>query len=199
MKHGMYNTPEHSAWRAMKDRCLNPRNQRWDRYGERGISVCQRWIDSFVDFYEDVGAKPTPEHSLERRNNEGDYEPDNVFWGTREEQNNNKSTSRIIERDGVSLTLAQWARKKGMNPRTLCARLEAGWSDEDAIDTPVENRTWVSSAGNRLSPEIKDSIVAARLSGRTCNDVATEFGVCSMTVSKLGRQAEENNYATTSL
>lgn len=191
MKHGMHKTPEHLAWAHMKDRCRNPNSQRYDRYGGRGIKVCRRWQESFLAFYEDMGPRPSPRHSLERLDNDGDYEPGNVIWALPEAQNSNKSTNHIIEHDGLSLTLTQWSKRLGIHKRTLLYRLQSGWTVIDALTTPVESRTWVSSAGNRLSKETKTMIVAARLAGRTCKEVAEQFGVCAMTVSKLSRKVDE--------
>jgi hypothetical protein len=153
-RHGMYNTPEHRAWGHMKDRCNNPKSQRYDRYGARGIRVCDKWMTSFEAFFADLGPRPSREHSLERLDNDGHYEPGNVVWATRDRQNNNKSTSKFIEFNGRRLTVAQWSQETGIPMRTLGSRLEAGWSEEDAITTPVESRPWndgVKTAGMRIS------------------------------------------------
>ena len=81
---------EYRAWRSMKDRCTNPKDTDFHHYGGRGITVCERWISSFVDFYSDMGPKPTSDHSIDRINNNGNYEPGNCKWSTWIEQNNNK-------------------------------------------------------------------------------------------------------------
>lgn len=88
-------TPEYKAWMAMKIRCKYSHDSRkWSYYGGRGITVCSRWLNSFEAFLEDVGPKPTPEHSLDRINVNGNYEPGNVRWATPKEQANNKRRSR---------------------------------------------------------------------------------------------------------
>ena len=84
--HGMSKTPEFRAWLNMKERCYRPTNARYHRYGARGIEVCDRWLESFENFYTDIGDRPSPTHSLDRIDNDGNYEPDNCRWGTREEQ-----------------------------------------------------------------------------------------------------------------
>ena len=90
-------TSEYRSWQAMKDRCLNPKNTRYHYYGERGVSVCARWIASFADFLADVGLKPSSRHTLERKNNDGNYERDSVRWATRKEQANNRRSTRVVE------------------------------------------------------------------------------------------------------
>jgi hypothetical protein len=80
---------EYYAWDNMKQRCLNPKNPRYKSYGARGIKVCDRWLHSFKNFLADIGHKPGPEYSLDRKNNDGDYEPKNCRWATRKVQNHN--------------------------------------------------------------------------------------------------------------
>jgi hypothetical protein len=88
--HGMTNTPEYNAWCMMRARCGNPKNNSYHNYGGRGIKVCERWASSFESFLADVGRKPSPKHSLDREENNGDYEPGNVRWSTRRTQTLNR-------------------------------------------------------------------------------------------------------------
>jgi hypothetical protein len=83
-------TVEWKAWDSMKDRCRNPNNKRWKDYGGRGIAVCHEWRDSYPAFLAHVGRRPSPAHSLDRIDNDGNYEPGNVRWATLEEQNRNR-------------------------------------------------------------------------------------------------------------
>lgn len=88
-RHRQYKSPEYHAWFHMKARCLNPKNQRYAAYGERGISVCEQWM-TFDNFLADMGCRPSPDHSLDRINNDGNYEPGNCRWATRSQQQRNK-------------------------------------------------------------------------------------------------------------
>lgn len=92
--HGMYKKPIYYTWSAMISRCTNSNHPDYNNYGGRGISVCDRWRYSFANFYEDVGDRPSPELSIDRINNDGNYEPGNVKWSTRKEQSNNQRPRR---------------------------------------------------------------------------------------------------------
>ncbi len=137
--HGRSKTPEYKAFRAMHRRCENPTNPGFKHYGQRGIKVCKRW-DDFQMFWNDMGPRPSAQHSIERINNDGDYEPKNCKWATRSEQCRNRRTSRreLITWRGESHTLVEWVEITGMGKGTLQARLfRAGWTVENAFSIPV--------------------------------------------------------------
>ena len=134
--HGKSLTPEHIIWKLMRQRCANPNTERFNRYGGRGIKVCSRW-DDFAAFLSDMGPRPSPEHSIERINTNGDYEPKNCRWATRIEQANNTCANRIIIHHGETKTLTQWARSVGLKEGTLRYRLKRGWDVDKSLTTPL--------------------------------------------------------------
>lgn len=91
---------EYNTWQLMKHRCCDPKNNRYYRYGARGITVCERWLKSFEAFLSDMGLKPTPQHSIDRINSDGNYEPTNCRWATRSEQRRNQSRYKAAHRAG---------------------------------------------------------------------------------------------------
>lgn len=123
--HGMSESPEFSTWTDIQSRCYNQRTKAYKDYGGRGILVCDRWLESFENFLVDMGKRPSKQHSIDRINNDGNYEPDNCRWATRKEQANNKRcTIRIPSAEGkwirelavdIGITYsAMWLRvKKG--------------------------------------------------------------------------------------
>ncbi len=133
--HGLQNTPEWNSWVAMRQRCLNPKNDHYPRYGGRGIKICDRWSD-FRKFLADMGNKPSGDHSIGRIDNDGDYTPKNCEWQTRDDQANNMSHSKFLEIDGVRMTAAQWAKKMSIGYAAVLGRLERGWSPRDAVMIP---------------------------------------------------------------
>lgn len=120
-KHGGAGTKIHGIWKAMKQRCENPKNPRWHSYGGRGIAVCERW-QKFENFLADMGERPEGK-TLDRRDNDKGYSPDNCRWATREEQNSNLSSNRWIEWNGIRDTLSGWARRCQCDPSTVSERL----------------------------------------------------------------------------
>lgn len=135
--HGKARSRLYGIWVAMKKRCHNSNHVAYDHYGGRGIKVCQRWIDSFEAFAEDMGEPPSDEHTLNRKENDGDYNADNCNWATEEEQQNNRSNNRFLEYENERLTFAQWTRIKKFGKNTIRERIQRGWSVERALTTPV--------------------------------------------------------------
>lgn len=134
--HGMSKTGTYQSWVSMRQRCNNPRAKVYAHYGARGIAVCERWNDSFPNFLADLG--PRPEGcSLERIDNNGNYEPGNCRWATQRDQMNNRRANRFIELNGKRQTLAQWLREVGMTNERFFDRTKRGWSEERALTTPV--------------------------------------------------------------
>lgn len=129
---------EYVVWCAIIQRCTNKNNPAYKYYGGRGIKVCRRWRDSFKLFLKDMGLRPTSGHSIERKKNNVGYTPTNCVWATRTEQANNKRNNRVLTYNNETATLSEWARRKGMKPRTLGMRLGVyGFTLKEALETPV--------------------------------------------------------------
>lgn len=125
-------TKEYAAWANMHARCYRRSSPMYHRYGGRGIAVCKRW-HSFENFLSDMGEKPQGK-SLERINNDRNYSPKNCRWATSIEQNSNKSSNRFFTYNGTTMTVAAWAKKLGIHPTTLAARLRRyGQEDIDKV------------------------------------------------------------------
>lgn len=133
--HGMRTSPTYQSWLSMRQRCTNPRAAGFDRYGGRGIRVCERWR-SFESFLEDMGERPDGT-SLDRLDNNGNYEPGNCRWATSLEQVRNQDNTRRLTHNGVTLTLQEWAERIGIGYGALYDRLRYGWSTEAALTTPI--------------------------------------------------------------
>jgi DNA-binding NtrC family response regulator len=121
----------------MKTRCLNPNARNYKRYGARGISVCASWL-IFSNFLKDMGKRPSSVHSLERKDNDGQYSPNNCLWATAEQQAKNRRSNHRITFGSKTLNLEEWADLLGINRQTLSTRLnQMGWPVEKALTAPV--------------------------------------------------------------
>jgi hypothetical protein len=129
--------PEYKVYAAMLARCFDPTNKYFYRYGGRGIGVCDAWRESFHAFYADVGPRPGPGYSIERVDNDGEYEPGNIRWATAKEQARNTRRNRWLTVDGRTECVAAWAEEMGVRPQLIFKRLAMGWSEEDAVKRPV--------------------------------------------------------------
>ncbi|MBT6048755.1 MAG: hypothetical protein HOG49_18290 [Candidatus Scalindua sp.] len=121
----------YNSWRSMKRRCNCLTGKNWRNYGSRGITYCARW-DKFANFLADMGEKPEG-FSLERENNDGDYEPNNCSWISLAQQANNKRTNGYITHNNIRKTVAEWSRVLGINVRTLRSRINKGWAIDKAF------------------------------------------------------------------
>ena len=129
--------PEYVAWRNARSRCHNPLNNRYEHYGARGITMCVEWRSSFIAFLEEMGRRPSPNHTLERINNDIGYQPGNCKWATRSEQARNRSTNRFLSINGETKPTACWSDEFGITQSLIHSRLKRGWSEEAAVLTPV--------------------------------------------------------------
>ena len=140
-KHGEANkTYEYRIWNAMKRRCDTPSCVGYPNYGGRGIRVCDRWVESYQHFLDDMGRANG--RSIERIDNDGPYSPENCKWVDWVTQANNKRNNHRFEFNGESLTLPQWSRKTGIKRSTLSMRVfKSKWTIEEALTTPVIRKT----------------------------------------------------------
>lgn len=137
-KHGLHNTTEYKIWRGIKKRCRLASNKEYQKYyGSRGIDICNEWFNSFEQFYKDMGPRPSPQHSIDRIDNNGNYEPGNCRWATRQEQGSNKRDNRkVVVGNKEWPSLISFAREMNMTKTEYMRaskRFELGWSDEEAL------------------------------------------------------------------
>lgn len=125
----------YKIWVGMRSRCSNPNAVQFKNYGARGICVCERWQQSFANFLADMGDKPAGK-SLDRINNDGNYEPGNCRWATPAEQRRNQRNCVHIEFNGLRMTVEEWGRHIGIHPAVVRRRVNEGWKLEDIV-SPV--------------------------------------------------------------
>jgi len=155
----------------MKARCYNKKTPHYFRYGGRGIYICERWISSLENFVLDMGKRPSDRHSIDRIDNNGNYEPSNCRWATPEEQGVNKRSNANITYNGKTQTLTQWAREMDLKTHTLRKRIfELGWD----LDVAMSSRPIKSF---KLDPE-KVLEIRALLHDRVpIIEIARRFGI----------------------
>jgi len=130
--HGKSETRIYRIWSNMKSRCYSTTNKKYPSYGGRGIIVCDRWKDSFANFYEDMGEPPL-DCSLDRIDVNGNYEKQNCRWATQKEQQNNRRDNVIITIGEKPMTMASYCETHGLNPDKVQQRLKRGWTQEKAV------------------------------------------------------------------
>lgn len=141
VKHGLARTTEYQVWAAMRHRCLNPKSKAYPNYGGRGITICDRWLD-VGNFVADMGPKPSPDHSIDRIDNDGPYCKENCRWATTKVQNDNRSISRSVTYKGVTKSVYDWSLETGIKYTTIIRRLDDWmWSVERTLtQTPKSTK-----------------------------------------------------------
>lgn len=132
--HGRSYTKEYQTWCTIIKRCTNPKAINYKKYGGAGIKVCNRWLESFENFYTDMGDKPTPKHTIDRKDNALGYSKENCKWSTMKEQERNRTNNRLITYNNETLTIAEWSEKLGIKYQTIYARLSKKWPIEKALE-----------------------------------------------------------------
>lgn len=139
--HGMRYETEYTIWSGIKRRCCNINDEAYPRYGGRGITVCEKWL-VFDGFFEDMGNRPSKNHSLERVDNNRGYCKDNCKWATYTEQGRNKRNNVRITWDGKTQSVIEWAQELGISANALYMRKNRlGWSDARTMSQPFKGRT----------------------------------------------------------
>ena len=139
-KHGESMTRLYGIWKGMRNRCYNPKAKAYKNYGGRGIQVCEVW-QKYEAFREWALGNGYEDHlTIERKDCDGMYEPSNCTWVTISDQGKNTRKNRYIEHDGKIMSLAEWSRALGGGPNLVTTRLQRGWSEEDAVSTPLKRR-----------------------------------------------------------
>lgn len=137
----------YGSWRRMLERCSNPNDDKWPRYGGRGITACERWRTSLENFVADMGDRPSAAHSIGRRDNDGNYEPGNCRWETDLDQQNNKSNTVFVEFAGRRWPLAEFCRHYGYPHSIISTRLKMGWSLGRATTEAVRPKATAENPG----------------------------------------------------
>ena len=126
----------YSTWQSMRGRCENPKHNAYSKYGNKGVTVCERWL-KFENFLEDMGERPVGK-TLDRKENNKGYYPENCRWATNKEQGNNKTTNHLLTFQNKTQSIAQWAEEIGIKYHTINSRIKKGWSVERTLTEPVK-------------------------------------------------------------
>lgn len=137
--HGMSKSPEYYIWDSMKQRCCNAKSKGFKAYGGKGISLCDEWL-SFDNFFADMGNRPDDKSQIDRIDNNKGYSKENCRWVSMTENCRNKGNNRLITYNNVTKCMSAWAEETGLKRVTIQHRLNAGWSDADAITKPLRGR-----------------------------------------------------------
>lgn len=169
--------PEYNSWKGMMRRCYNPACPEYPNYGGRGISVYEKWRNSFDAFVADVPPRPSAKHSIERIRNHGNYEPGNVRWATAEEQSRNKRSNIIVTYKGVAMVLIDACKEAGVSYSMVLNRIRKGWIAEAALTTKPKRHF--------ITPDLVAHIHALHREGHNKNAIAELTGCCTSTIRKI--------------
>ena len=170
------------TWYHMIRRCSDPLDLGFMRYGGRNIIVCMRWRKSFRAFAEDLGERPSPRHSIDRIDNNGNYEPGNVRWATRKEQQRNRRGNHLVTANGITRSVAEWSEALGVNWATVAQRLKLGWSPERAVTQARQRPT------GKLTADQVTKAVNLYQAGLPLAPIAGSFGVSRQAMWELLRR-----------
>lgn len=187
-------TKEYRAWRSIKQKCLLPTNKSFRIYGARGISVCQIWVNSFEAFLADMGRAPTAAHSIERKDNFGNYTRENCYWATPKIQARNRRTNIVASHEGRTQCCLDWSKELNIPPWTMGRRLKSGMTIAQ-IKMEIENKLKnsvnpiVRTLPKKINIKVSDSQVAiikamVRRGGIQVS-IGKQFGITQSQVSRI--------------
>lgn len=179
---GANRTKEYRVWYHIKSRCTNIKDKSYDRYGGRGIKMCERWLTSYSHFLLDMGRAPSPEHSIERKNNDKDYEPSNCKWATPLEQANNKRNTFKVEYNGKVKSLHDWCRELNLNFKRVDHRIRRGWCVKEAFE---DKNVYLS---NKLNNSDVSDIRLLHQTGVSMTFLSKKYNVSHTTISQIIRK-----------
>lgn len=147
-KHGMSHSRLYKVWGNMRKRCTCKTDEHYDRYGKRGITICDEWANSFIAFrdwalstgYDEFA--PTGECTIDRIDNNKGYFPENCRWVNRNVQQNNRRANHLLTIDGKTHTVAEWSEVSGICYQTIQKRLQLGWDSKTAVFDPVRRKRY---------------------------------------------------------
>lgn len=168
--HGQAGTNIYNRWQKMLSRCRNPQNKDFPYYGGRGIAVCDRWL-KFENFFADTGTPPTPQHTLDRIDNDGGYNPENCRWATPNQQSNNRRYCHLLTLNGQTLNIQQWASLLHVKKSLIYGRIRSGWTEEQALTFPLGTR----QRGGKLTRENIMQIKCLLAEGKSHKEIGDVF------------------------
>lgn len=196
--HGMRNDPLYSIWAGILKRCTNANSRSYLHYGGRGISVCEEWQHDFQAFHTHVSQLPhcgEAGYSIDRIDNDGNYEPGNVRWSTASQQTRNQRRNRLYTYNGKSQCLAEWAEEYAIDYGRLKGRIKLGWTMEDALNNPNgvrragKNRPVYPYGERHQHAKLTDADVInirkRHTQGETCTHIAAEYGMSRGAIAKI--------------
>lgn len=164
---GIRPTREYIAWRRIIDACENPQSFGYKDYGARGIQISSLWREDFMKFFNDMGPRPTPQHSVDRIDNSGNYCKENCRWATTSEQARNRRSNLMITHNGATKCAADWAQETGISPSIISRRHRMGWSAKEILETPRQvrknNRRFFTVADELASLKSENEHLTAEL------------------------------------
>ena len=192
LKDGRSLHPLYGTWFQMISRCENPNQNHYDRYGGRGIKVCEEWHDfwNFVKWSDSIGVRPDG-FTLDRIDNDGNYEPNNCRWANWNTQTTNKSSNVYIEYNGISKTMIEWCNDLNIHPHTLQNRIKRGWSIERALNQNP-NANYLTARHKILCQYTKDEVLIAKY--KSLSELPDEFNKKSVSECANGRRKTNKGY-----